>query len=337
MILDIWKSIERKQFAPVYLLYGNEAFLINETKQLLTKHVLSEDEIDFNLSVFDLEETPIEAALEDVETLPFLGERKLVFLQNAFFLTAEKNKSKVEHEVSRLEAYLADPAPYSIVAITAPYEKLDERKKITKELKRKTTILEAKKLNEQELRVWVRERAAASNVQIEEAAINLLMEISGTNLMLLANEIEKLSLYAEEKLINTEMVEKLVAKSFEQNIFTLIDKILQRKIEPALTIYYELLRQNEEPIKILSVMAGQIRMLYQVKELVRQGYGQQKIASVLKVHPYRVKLALEKAGSFSEKELIRLIYQLAEADYQMKTGQAEKRLAIELILLKMGT
>ncbi|PLT30944.1 DNA polymerase III subunit delta [Peribacillus deserti] len=337
MIMDIWRSIEKKQFAPVYLLYGTEAFLINETKQMLTKHVLSEEEVDFNLSVFDLEETPIEAALEDVETLPFLGERKLVFLQNAFFLTAEKNKSKVEHDVSRLEAYLADPAPYSIVAIAAPYEKLDDRKKITKELKRKAAVLEAKKLNEQDLRIWLRERAAAAGVQIHEEAISLLIEISGTNLMLLANEMEKLSLYAEEKLIDAQMVEMLVAKSFEQNIFTLIDKILQRKVEPALSIYYELLRQNEEPIKILAVMAGQIRMLYQVKELARQGYGQQKIASVLKVHPYRVKLAMEKAGRFSEKELMRLIYQLAEADYQIKTGQAEKRLAIELILLKMGT
>ena len=117
MVLDVWKSIKKGQFAPVYLLYGTEAYLINETKQLLIENVLHEDEMDFNFSQFDLEETPVETALEDVETLPFIGERRLVFMQNPFFLTAEKTKSRVEHNVKRLEAYLADPVPYSIVRL----------------------------------------------------------------------------------------------------------------------------------------------------------------------------------------------------------------------------
>ncbi|MDQ7864102.1 hypothetical protein RCO48_32545 [Peribacillus frigoritolerans] len=55
------------------MLYGTEAYLINETKQLLIENVLHEDEMDFNFSQFDLEETPVETALEDVETLPFIG------------------------------------------------------------------------------------------------------------------------------------------------------------------------------------------------------------------------------------------------------------------------
>ncbi|MFJ7847325.1 DNA polymerase III subunit delta [Peribacillus sp. NPDC097264] len=335
MVLDVWKNIKKGQFAPVYLVYGTEAYLINETKQLLIEHVLHEDEMDFNFSQFDLEETPVETALEDVETLPFIGERRLVFMQNPFFLTAEKSKSKVEHNVKRLEAYLSDPVPYSIVVLTAPYEKLDERKKITKELKRKAVLIEAKKLGDRELKVWVKERVAEYQVQIDDQATELLLELAGTNLMMLTNELDKMALYVEdEKRITTEVVEKLVAKSLEQNIFTLVDSVLQRKMESAMTILHDLLRQNEEPIKILSVMAGQVRLMYQVKELSRQGYSQQKIAGQLRVHPYRVKLALEKTGKFQEKELLSIIDDLAEADYRMKTGQADKAITLELLLLK---
>ena len=149
MVLDIWKKISKKQIDPVYLLYGTEAFLINETKQILIDHVLDEEEKDFNLSVYDLEETPIEAALEDAETFPFMGEKRLVILQNPVFLTSEKTKGKVEHNLAKLEEYLSQPAPYSIVVFSAPYEKLDERKKVTKELKRKAEVFEANKLTEQ--------------------------------------------------------------------------------------------------------------------------------------------------------------------------------------------
>ncbi|MFJ7746246.1 DNA polymerase III subunit delta [Peribacillus sp. NPDC097295] len=337
MVLDVWKNIKKGQFAPIYLVYGTEAYLINETKQLLIEHVLQEDEMDFNFSQFDLEEIPVETALEDVETLPFIGERRLVFMQNPFFLTAEKSKSKVEHNVKRLEAYLSDPVPYSIVVLTAPYEKLDERKKITKELKRKAVLVEAKKLGDRELKVWVKERVAEYHVQIDDQATELLLELAGTNLMMLTNELDKMALYVgDDERITVEVVEKLVAKSLEQNIFTLVDSVLQRKMESAMTILHDLLRQNEEPIKILSVMAGQVRLMYQVKELSRQGYSQQKIAGQLRVHPYRVKLALEKTGKFQERELLSIIDDLAEADYKMKTGQADKAITLELLLLKFS-
>ncbi|MDQ0218240.1 DNA polymerase III subunit delta [Peribacillus cavernae] len=336
MVLDVWKDLKRKKFAPVYLLYGTEAFLINETKQLLLQHALTEEETDFNFSQYDLEETPIETALEDVETLPFIGERRLVFMQNPFFLTAEKPKQKVEHNLKKLEQYIADPAPYSIVVLTAPYEKLDERKKITKELKRKAVTVEAKKLGDNELKVWIRERAAASMVQIDEDAIALLLELAGTNLMLLTNEIDKMALYVDnEKRIDVAIVEKLVAKSLEQNVFTLVDEVLQKNVKGAISIFHELLRQNEEPIKILGLIASQVRLMYQVKEMARQGYSQQKIAGALRVHPYRVKLAQEKTGRFHESELLSIINELAEADYKMKTGQADKALTLELLLLKI--
>lgn len=336
MVLDVWKNLKKGQFSQVYLLYGTEDYLINETKQLLLQYALHEDELDFNFAQFDLEETPIETALEDVETLPFMGERRLVFMQNPFFLTAEKTKSKVEHNVKRLEAYLEDPVPYSIVVFIAPYEKLDERKKITKELKRKATLVEAKKLHEHELKIWVRDRINTAKIEMTDQAIDRLLELAGTNLMMLTNEIDKMILYVDgTNSISIDTVEKLVAKSLEQNIFSLVDSILQRNIKDTMTIYHDLMRQNEEPIKILSVMAGQVRLLYQVKELSRQGYSQQKIASVLKVHPFRVKLAQEKTNQFQEQELLALINELAEADYKMKTGQGDKVITLELLLLKM--
>lgn len=337
MVLDIWKKISKKQIDPVYLLYGTEAFLINETKQLLIDHVLDEEEKDFNLSVYDLEETPIEAALEDAETFPFMGEKRLVILQNPVFLTSEKTKGKVEHNLAKLEEYLSQPAPYSIVVFSAPYEKLDERKKVTKELKRKAAVVEAKKLTEQELVVWVKERAALNNVEIEKDAIELLLSLAGTNLFMLTSEIDKLALYAgENRSINKDIVDRLTARSLEQNIFSLVDKVVRRNVEGALRIYYDLLKQNEEPIKILSVISGQFRLIYQVKELSRKGYGQQQIAGTLKIHPFRVKLAAGQAGSFSDEELMRIIKLLADADYQMKTGGMRKEMLIEMILFQIN-
>jgi DNA polymerase III subunit delta len=337
MIFELWKKIKRNDISSMYLLFGKESFLINETKQLLIHQVLQEDEIEFNLSSFDLNETPVEIALEDAETFPFMGERKLLFLHNTAFLTAEKTKGKVEHNLARLEAYIKEPAPYSIVVFIAPYEKMDERKKLTKELKKNADTFEANKLTEQELKNWIRTRADYNGVTIEPAAIEHILTLAGTNLFMLTSEVDKLALYIGKGLtIDVKTVESLVSRSLEQNIFTLVDKIVTRKIEEALRIYYDLLKLNEEPIKILAVITGQFRLLYQVKELAKRGYGQKQIASHLKIHPFRVKLAAGQAQKFGDKELTYIIKQLADADYNMKTGAMNKELIIELFLLKLN-
>jgi DNA polymerase-3 subunit delta len=337
LIQNIWKKLNNSQFSSVYLLLGTEEWMIAETKQLIVKRALSAEEVDFNLSSFDLEETPIEIAVEDAETFPFMGERRVVFIHNPIFLTGDKGKGKIVHQVNRLEAYLSAPSETSIVVIVAPYEKLDERKKITKKLKSVAEVIEAKKMNEREIKGWLRERALMNQVQIEERALDRLIELSGTNLMMLMNEMDKLSLSLKDtKMIDVELVEALTARSLEQNVFTLVEVVAQKNVKKALQLYYDLLKQNEEPIKIVALLAAQFRLMYQVKELARKGYGQQQIATQLKTHPFRVKLAIGKASSFSEEELSNLIAKLAEADWQLKTSQFPKDMVLEMVLLKLA-
>lgn len=337
MIIDLWKQIKAKKFSPIFLLYGPETFIINETKQLLISNVLHEEERDFNLSSYDLEETSIEVALEDAETLPFMGEKRLIFLHNPVFLTSEKTKEKVEHQLAKLESYIKEPSPFSILVFIAPYEKLDERKKLTKELKRIGAVLEAKKLNDSELMGWIQERAAYNEVEMDAQAAELMLSLTGTNLFMLTSELDKLALnVGKGNRIEIDIVDQLVSRSLEQNIFNLVDKIVHRKIEDALRIYYDLLKQNEEPIKILSIITGQFRLIYQVKELAKKGYGQQQIAGNLKVHPFRVKLAAGQAQLFGEKELANIMDLLATADYQMKTGAMNKEILIEMFLFRLN-
>ncbi|MEB6548032.1 DNA polymerase III subunit delta [Heyndrickxia sporothermodurans] len=336
-MIDLWKQIEKKQFSPIYLLYGIESYLINETKQKLVNNVLTDEEMDFNLANYDLEETSIEVALEDAETFPFMGEKRLIFLHNAFFLTAEKGKQRVEHNIQKLEEYIQNPPSYTVLVIIAPYEKLDERKKITKQLKKQAALLEAKKLNEMDLKKWVFQKVAENGVQIDDNAVDLLITLAGTNLMMLSAEIDKLSLFVGvSNAISSETVENLTSRSLEQNIFSLVDKVVHRKINEALRIYYDLLKQNEEPIKILSILANQFRLLYQTKELQRRGYGQQQMASYLKVHPFRIKLAAGQAKLFSEEELKRIMLLCADSDYQMKTSGMNKVMIIEMLLFKLS-
>lgn len=335
MVLDLWKNIKNQRFSPVYLLFGEEDYLIKKTKTLLCEHALADGEEEFNLSVIDLEETPVEVAIEEMETLPFMGERRVVILNNPAFLTAERKKEKVEHDLKRLEAYLANPAPFTIAVFIAPYAKLDERKKITKELKRSAVVLEAKPMYEKELSKWLIDHAKSLGVPIKNDAVETLLGLTGNHLMMATVELEKLALYAADgQAIDAEMVDKLVPKNFDQNVFNLVDYIMNGEKSEAIKLYKELLIQKEEPIRILAAIARQYRIIMQVKKLSKQGYGPQQIATKLKMSPYPVKLAMKRINDFSNEKLLKMLGELAELDYRMKTGAGNKEIMLELFILK---
>lgn len=336
MIFNVWKEIKQKKLQSIYLLLGREAFLMQETVQLIINAALNDEEKDFNLSIYDMEETSIDTAIEDAETLPFMGEKRVVIIKNPFFLTSEKKKEKVEHKLDKLEQYLNSPAPYTILLFVAPYEKLDERKKITKLLKKQSIVLEMNSLSEKDTIEWITEMAEQEVVYFSKEAIDELMVLTAGDLMILNQELKKISTYVGEGgQVSPDIIRLLVPRTLEQNIFELIDNVIHRRSSEALRIFYDLLKNNEEPIKILSLLVNQFRLILQVKELSGTGYGQQQIANTVKVHPFRVKLALQQAKLFNSDELAKILLELAEADYQMKTGKKDKQLVLELFLLKL--
>ncbi|RSK27912.1 DNA polymerase III subunit delta [Bacillus sp. HMF5848] len=330
-------KVSKKQLSSLYFLYGKDEFLLHESEKKIIQASLSAEEKELNLAIYDMDETPVQVAVEDAETLPFFGERRVVIIRNPYFLTAEKKKEKLEHNIQVLEQYIQTPSPFTIVIIVAPYEKLDERKKIVKALKKQAVLYEAKPMQERDMIHWVEDKLSHNNIQAEKQALSLLLEMTGGDMALIANEVDKLSLYlGEQGILTSSIVKQLVARTLEQDIFTLINEVVHLRLPHALEIFYDLLRRNEKPFIILLMIAGQFRLIFQVKTLAKAGYGQAQIASKLRVHPFRVKLAAEQSHQFSEQQLQQIIQHLAEADYNMKTGAMDEQVIVELFLMKLA-
>lgn len=336
MVLQVWKDIKKGKIDSVYCIYGKELYLIQETVSLLKKAVVEEAAKDFNFSVYDLEEESIERAIEDAETFPFMGDKRLVIAKNPSFLSTEKKKDKIDHPLGHFETYIKTPAPYTVFIVYAPYEKLDERKKITKLLKKEACMVEVKELNGSELTEFTLNLVAAENKSMQPEAAEQLLILTSGNLSAIAQEVKKLCTYkTNEGVITLTDVNKLVARNLEQNIFELVNKIVSKQRKEALQIFYDLIKQKEEPIKMLALIINQFRLIHHVKYFQTQGYGQKQIASNIKIHPFRVKLALDQARLFSEKELKEISKALAEMDYEMKSGKRDKQLILELFLLNV--
>lgn len=331
-----WKEVQQGVIKPVYALYGTEQFLIDEFIHFVKHKVLDEAMLDFNYSVYDLAETPIQQVVMDTETLPFMGDKRVVVAQNAFFLTGTKPSGGLEHQLEALQTYLEQPMDTSILVLTVSGEKLDERKKLVKLLKDRGALFPFLPLKDRELWSWIIRRAQKLQVDMEDQAAKMLERIVGNDLRRLKQELEKMAAYAGTGgRITEDVVYILASRTLEQDIFGLIDKVAKLEIKQALRIYYDLLKNKEEPLTILNLLARQFRMILQVKVLSEKGYSQQQMAAQLGVHPYPIKLAAEKSQRFGETALRNILAYLSEEDYRIKSGQIDKVLSLELFLMKI--
>jgi DNA polymerase III subunit delta len=333
----IQQNIRKNNIAPVYVLYGTQQLLIEETLRTLSEHLLDQESAEFNYETFDLTERPVQEAVAAAETMPFLGEKRVVVASGALFLTGARTKDKVEHSLESLERYVQDPAEYSVLVLTADTPKLDGRKKLVQQLKKHAVVGAAADMKEQELIPWVVNRACDHGVTIAEEAAALLVHFVGEHMLMLTNEIEKMVHYVGSgEIITPSVVQELIAKTVEQDVFTLVDHVVQARMEQALLTLHELLKKNEEPIKILFLLARQFRIIYRVQQLVQQGFSTKQMGSILQVHPFACKIAARQAKAYSAQQLARILDEAAEADYQMKSGRMDKVLALEMFLLRLN-
>ena len=333
-VQEALQQIQQKKLANLYLVLGTEQFLQQQVRESFIKR-LAIEENDLNFAQFDLSEIPVSDLLGEVESSPFFGDHRLVFAENPFFLTGEKPKNAPENDLDALIRYLENPLETTILVFWLNHEKMDERKKITKRLKKSAVVIDVQPMKENEVRRYLQQTITNDGLTFSRDAFDLFFFLTDASLSKAMKELEKIRLFANQgQTITREIVESLVPRSLEQNVFDLTSKVLEGKAQEALLLYEELRVQGEETIKINAILISQIRLLLQVRILQNVGYQQGAIGETIKIHPYRIKLAMQQARKFEVGQLVKLYDELIENDYKIKTGQMDKELIFQLFVLK---
>lgn len=325
--------LRHNKIDPINLVIGPEQYLIQQVKSAYINLVPNEER-EFNVSDYDLNSVSLSTVLDDATTAPFFGNYRVVFITNPYFLTGDNGKLK--QDLSGLMDYIQNPLESTVLVVIAPYSKVDKRKKIVKVLEKYGNMVECSSMSENAIRDEVLRVLHQKNVQIDPYALQLLLERTGFQIKNVMNELEKLTVsVGSKKKIVTNDVEQLVSSSFEQNVFDLVDLVMQHDNSNALQMYHELMNQQEEPLKINAILLGNFRLLLQVKVLAEHGYSQGNIVDQLKIHPYRVKLALRRIKKFTFNELRWAYSGLFENELKIKSTSQDPELLFQLFLLTL--
>ena len=315
----------------VYLFHGSDTFIIkSKINNLINKYKVD----DFNVSNYDMEERRLSDAINDASTIPFMSEKKIVIIRNAFFLSTEKPKKAIDHNIDALKRYLDNPVEETILIIAAPYMKLDDRKAITKEIKKVAEIVPCIPLKEQDSSAWIRRQLGKNNTTIDNDALREFMSRVENNTEVLVSETTKLLNYSEGMdNIDLSTIQQVITKNVEDNVYEITNMILDKKQGRALEIYNDLVMHSEDPLRILGILVNKYREILHVKFLVQQGKDKTDVARYYNASSGRAYYMMKNAQSVKINTVKKHLKKLEEIDYQIKSGQIDKRIGLELFIL----
>lgn len=317
------EDIKNGKIKQIYLLYGEEAYLKRQYRDKLKQAILSPDDT-MNFSAFEGKNINQKELIDLAETLPFFADSRLILIENS---------GVFKNAADDLADYIkAVPTTTCFVFVE---DEVDKRSKMYKAVKAAGSIVEFTRQSQDILVRWISGRIKREHKNITNQAMQLFLSMAGDDMENIDKELEKLICYCLGKdEIHPEDVEAVCSGKVNNQIFDMINAIATKNQKRALQLYYDLLELKEPPMRVLFLIARQFQILLHVKELKRQGFDGNTIATKAGIPPFTVKRNLQQAASFSRDQLRESIEDAVAAEADIKTGRMQDQLAVELLIVK---
>ena len=322
----IAEDIKTGQLKQIYLLYGEEAYLVRQYRDRLLA-AMSGGGDPMNVNRYEGKGVSVPEIIDMAETLPFFADRRVILLENTELFKAGGEK---------LSEYLKAPAESSSFILVE--REVDKRSGLYKTVKKFGYAAEFSRQDAKTLERWVFGILKKENKQISMETLQLFLEGCGDDMENIRRELEKLLCYTLGRdVITAEDVAKICVPQIQNHIFDMITAIANGNSDQALKLYYDLLALREPPMRILALVGRQFNMLLQVKELAEKGYPQALIAEKTGLHGFVAGKYMRQAAGFKTSFLKQALEDCAGADYDIKSGKIGERLSVELLIVKYGS
>jgi DNA polymerase-3 subunit delta len=359
--------------AEIYAIVGSDEAEVKRAAAELAQKLVPQDAGDFGLEVIDgaadnvdQAAARIRSAIEALQTLPFFGSTKVVWLKSANFLgdDAKARSAAVQSALEELSTLIDNGFGPGVTLLISATE-VDKRRSFYKALVKRAELQVFDRLDsartgwEEEATELVRRRSKKRKLQFDDGALDLFVLLTGGDTRQIDNELEKLDTFlAKDRAVGVELVRELVPLSRAGVIFELSNALAARDLELALTLVRRLLEQGESAIGILlAAIVPTIRNLLLAKDLmeqhgIRRPHSPFQFISAINrlpakatehlprkkdgsINAYGLAIAAQHANQFETKQLIEAMRACLDANVKLVTTQLDHELILTEVVVKL--
>lgn len=330
------KDLKTNIFPEVIFMYGEEEYLIQWAVNSLADKFVEKSMRDIDY-VKANENEEIDELLALCDTFSMMSERRIIWAKDYAPLLKKNSKGFGEKELERLVSYITNPNPQSILIFSAATP--EDGSAIVKYLKKECKTYAFDRLDRPQLNGFAEKRFRAAGTNIERSVLKYLIDETGYfnreteyTIFNLENDIKKIIAYNETGNITVEDINQTLKGDLDKFAFDFLDAVTSGRKDKAFRILNNILGNGGEVFSVLGLLVNQFELMLETKEMAETSRDTDRMASVLKMNPYRVKKALSYADKFEKKKLQSILSQLYEIDRTIKTGMMEQNLALELLI-----
>lgn len=306
---SLMKDLSTGNYQPIYFLFGDEPYFIDQVSDFIEKNALTESEKSFNQVVLYGKETEFKTIVDEARQFPMMASKRVIIVKEA-----QEMKTLPE-----LLSYLEKPSPSSILVLCHKYKKLDKRTKFAKTLDEKAVVFESKKLYDNQVAPWIREFLKSKGLNSETGVPDIIAEYLGADLSKISNELNKLILnFSKNSTITIIDIKEQIGISKDFDVFEL-QRVLGEKnfVKAAMIINYF----KENPTANPTVMVISSLFSYFNKVMIAKshaGLSDQELSRQTGVNPFFLKEYRTAAKNYSMNQLIKIFRLLKTADKNSK-------------------
>jgi len=307
-----------------YIIKSNSYRLLKEKINEITKNINKD-----NITYYDLTIDTIKDILEECNYTSLFDDRKAIIVYNTNLFNT---KYEYKEDLEMLENYLNNSNPNTELIFIA--DSINLKKKCAKIIKEKNNLFELE-IKDNEISDNVKKYINNLGFKIESRALNNLINNLNNNYDYILNEIDKVIIIKKDKIINEKDIKEYTIKLENDTLFDFVDSVIKKEEKKAYKYLIEYIKDNKEPAILLSNIASQYRLIYSVKNLIKEGYREKEIASIFKIHEYRVKLAHDKSYNYTNNELKEKLLLIGKLDEKIKLGLIDKYSALKYFITSL--
>lgn len=307
---QVMRDLQQKKPAPFYLLMGEESYYIDLISDYIQYQILDESQREFDLSVLYGKDTDVSTLINAAKRFPMMSPFQIVILKEAQLIK----------DLDKLQFYLSNMSPSTVLVICYKYGTVDGRKKWVTEARQKGIVFESVRLKTYEMAGWITTYVRNKKLDIDEKAVLMLTDYLGTDLNRVANELDKLRITMPEgsRRITPELIERNIGISKDFNVFELQDALIQKDIVKANRIV-RYFGENKKANPIQLVLAQLFNFF---SNLMLFHYLPQKTAEAaaaeFRLHPFVARNYVNAAKSFNAWKTMSTISWIRETDARSK-------------------
>lgn len=333
---NLEKELKNKQLNSMYLLYGEELFLL-ETSLKKIRSLFGETIKGINYILID--DTNINELIQDMETPAFGYEKKLIIARNTGIF--KKEGKRKNSELAKLKEKINDYIEKNIAMINESLvlvfveEEADSKQVLYKTIDKLGMVCKFDYQKPMQIEARLKAICNGYKVQIDNQSLRYFIEVCGTNMQDLINEIRKLIEFAGENgKIEKADIDKLTIKKLESIIFDLTDNLGKKDISKALEVLHNLIYSKEPLQKILITLYNHFKKLYFTKVAMNNNKDMVTSLGLKPNQTFLVNKYKTQARYFKTSELKEILQSLRDLDYNYKNGLIDLQVGMESILCR---